>query len=137
MIRLPKSLLPWFCLMIVCVMVGLVGCNHGPATAFVTGKVTFDGKPLAKATLEFNPESGERSSFGYTKEDGTFELKFSAATIGAVPGLHRVIIRTAPSEVDPSETMPKEILPAKYNAKSELTQTLKNGKQVINFDLTP
>ncbi|MDR1957493.1 MAG: hypothetical protein LBQ54_00315 [Planctomycetaceae bacterium] len=114
------------------------GCNRGPATARVTGMVTFGGKPLAEATVEFLPEDGSRSSVGTTDTNGTYELKFSATAIGAVPGKHKVVIRTVTGETDSDNpVLPKEILPARYHKNSELTADLKSGKQTVNFDLEP
>ncbi|MDR1385253.1 MAG: hypothetical protein LBJ67_15605 [Planctomycetaceae bacterium] len=119
-------------------IVGISGCHQGPATARVTGRVTFDGKPLPSALVEFFPEDGSRSSVGSTNAEGFYELKFSATAIGAIPGRHQVVIRTVTGESDSENKVTrKEILPDKYHKKSELTVELKSGKQVVNFDLTP
>ena len=116
----------------------IAGCNRSPATARVTGTITFDGKPLANAGVEFLPEDGSRSSFGGTDANGKYELKFSASAIGAMPGKHKVVIRTAASEPDPENpNAAKEKLPARYNTNSELTAELKGGSNVVDFDLKP
>lgn len=113
-----------------------VGCVDDPAGAKVTGTVTLDGQPLANATVTFFPVDGSRMSVGATDAQGKYKLRFSASTVGAVAGEHKVEIRTAPEEAD-SEVTEKivEKVPAKYNAETELKQTLKNGSQVVNFDL--
>jgi hypothetical protein len=114
------------------------GCNGSPATARVTGTITFDGKPLPGASVGFFPEDGSRSSFGATDTSGRYELKFSASAIGAMPGKHKVVIRTGASEPDPENPdATKEILPARYNTESELMAELKSGSQTVNFDLKP
>jgi hypothetical protein len=119
-------------------ILGISGCHQGPATARVTGTVTFDGKPLPNALVEFFPEDGSRSSVGSTNAEGFYELKFSATAIGAIPGRHKVVIRTVTGESDSENKVTnKEILPDKYHKKSELTADLKSGKQVVNFDLMP
>jgi hypothetical protein len=118
----------------------IAGCSGSPATARVTGTVTFDGKPLANAGVEFLPEDGSRSSFGETDASGKYELKFSASAIGAIPGKHKVVIRTGSSDdgVDrESSGGKKETLPARYNSASELTAELKGGNNVVDFDLKP
>ncbi|MDR3109154.1 MAG: hypothetical protein LBU65_05640, partial [Planctomycetaceae bacterium] len=67
-----------------------------------------------------------------------YELKFSASAIGAMPGKHKVVIRTAASEPDPENpNAAKEKLPARYNTNSELTAELKGGSNVVDFDLKP
>jgi hypothetical protein len=116
-------------------ILAIAGCDN-PAPAGVTGTVTFDGKPLANATVIFLPTDGSRSSVGVTDTQGQYKLRFSASTPGAVVGEHKVEIRTATNDPDPSEKIkPVEIIPARYNNSTELRQTLKKGTHVINFDL--
>ncbi|MDR2439769.1 MAG: carboxypeptidase-like regulatory domain-containing protein [Planctomycetaceae bacterium] len=112
------------------------GCDN-PAPANVTGTVTFDGKPLPQAMVIFSPVDGSRSSVGVTDAQGTYKLRFSASASGAIVGEHKVEIRTATTDPDPSDkTKAVEIIPARYNNSTELRQILKKGTQVINFDIS-
>ena len=109
-----------------------VGCTDSPAGAKVTGTVLLDGQPLADATVTFYPVDGSRSSIGITDAQGKYTLRFSASVYGAVVGDHTVDIRMDTEEGD-SEAVEK--VPARYNTKTELKETLKSGSQVVNFDL--
>jgi hypothetical protein len=120
------------------------GCGNDNAPAKVTGTITMDGKPIVGAEVTFTPDDGTRMSQGNTDDQGRYELRFSAQAVGAAVGTHRVSIRAASADdfVPPSRDsndppQPRETIPKKYNSETELTATLKSGKQVVNFDLTP
>jgi hypothetical protein len=116
-------------------MMTVSGCDN-PAPANVTGTVTLDAQPLAKAMVVFSPVDGSRSSVGITDSQGKYKLRFSASAPGAVVGEHKVEIRTTTNDPDPSDTIKSvESVPARYNNNTELRQTLKKGTQIINFDL--
>ncbi len=119
-----------------CFLVALAGCTKDTSPAKVTGKVTFNGQPLVKAMVLFNPMDGSRSSTGVTDANGEYTLRFSPSNEGAVIGEHRVQIVTAGGE-SPAGTPDIEKLPTKYNKETELKAVLKNGKQEVNFDLMP
>jgi len=118
------------------VVLFLGGCSNSPATAVVEGSISFDGKPLANAEVVFQPFDGSRSSDGMTDASGKYSLRFTPTKLGAVPGEHKVSIRTAPGEPDPENPI-KELLPAKYHSATELKATLRKGRQVVDFDLKP
>ncbi len=125
----------FFPLLAVSLLVMLVGCSKDAASANVSGRVTFNGQPLVKAVLLFSPVDGSRASTGVTNENGEYTLRFTPSNEGAVVGEHKVIISTTSELAD--GTITKEKLPAKYNRETGLKETLKSGKQEINFDLTP
>jgi hypothetical protein len=111
------------------------GCGGGasdtPELGQVSGTVTLDGQPLAGANLEFVPQEGGRPSVGTTDEAGHYELRYSQDEPGAKVGTHTVSIRTF------SYSAPDvpEKLPAKYNAQTTLTATVKPGENTTPFDL--
>jgi len=133
-----------------------VGCGRrGPKLGNVTGRVTLDGQPVAKAIVTFAPlESGVASS-GITNEDGTYTLTCPLGR-GAVVGKHRVYVRTqAPGAASAAQTVDEDDplyghemyaslrapvfvdpIPARYNDKSELVREVKAGKNVIDLELT-
>jgi len=116
----------------------LVGCNDSPSTAGVQGTIRFDGQPLVGASVLFEPVDGSRSSSGSTDASGAYSLQFSPTQRGAIPGEHKVVIRTVAAESDSENpNSPKEILPAKYHSATELKATLKPGSQTVDFDLKP
>jgi hypothetical protein len=124
----------------------LAGCGGGPGkTVPVSGQVTLDGKPLAKALVTFVPAARpgvkERlpSSLGTTGEDGRYSLVLNtdSKTSGAVMGKHQVMI-TVGAEGSSGDTKPTfhKQLPEKYNRKTELTCDVPDGGRAdANFDL--
>jgi hypothetical protein len=114
------------------------GCGEGGPDnlAAVSGQVKLDGQPLEGARLEFIPTEGA-VSLGKTDAQGKYELLFNRDDKGAVIGQHKVRISTySPGDPDdPATPAVPEKLPAKYNVKSELTQTVEKGSNTIDFEL--
>jgi hypothetical protein len=118
----------------------LAGCGRGgPEIAYVTGRVTMDGKPLANASVIFIPENG-RPAGAATDADGNYVLNFAQGRRGAIPGKNAIRITTqrdpTPGEGDEAIPGSKETVPAKYNTNSTLEFVVEPGKKnVANFDL--
>lgn len=66
------------------------GCRKsGPELAPVTGKVTYQGKPLPFGSVVFQPESGKTST-GDIQPDGTFRMVTIGRGDGATIGKNKV-----------------------------------------------
>jgi len=116
------------------VVVGMVlvaaGCGRSNV-APVSGRVTLDDKPLARATIVFQPVSEEKNpgpgSVGKTDDQGQFTLTLMTSNVrGAVLGKHKVSITAyeGGDEIPSSGSRPvfrKALVPLKYNAETELT----------------
>jgi len=130
----------------------IFGCNRDYKVAPVSGRVTLDGKPLAKAHVHFAPIASDGkiapgpTSQGETDADGRFTLTLDSEgrKSGAVVGSHKVYIITVDTQAGPSE-MPdagakpkrREILPERYNQDTKLTFDVPpGGTTAANFDLT-
>ena len=112
-----------------------IGCSE-EKFGQVSGRVTFEGKPVAAADLEFQPEvAGAAPSYARADDDGRYTLKYSASKSGAEVGTHLVKITTA-RRIDDGARKVKEKLPAKYNRNSDLLREVKAGENVIDFELT-
>ena len=90
---------PSRCLLIVALIgpCALAGCGKsGPQIAPVHGRVTLDGRPLAKADVTFQPEGAHRPSTGRTNDDGRYELAYKRGQMGAMvgPNTARIFIST-------------------------------------------
>ncbi len=136
-----------FCFVIALMsLTAIVGCGGGNAyeVAPVSGRVTLNDKPLAGATVTFEPagtaaELGP-SSFGKTDSDGRYVLEtVTNSEPGATVGNHVVRI-TADSEQkdsdapDPSAAVGQ--IPLKYNLESELKfEVTPSGTTKADFDL--
>ena len=116
-------------------MCTLSGCG-GPQFGFVSGQVTLDGKPLPDISVRFEDEGGS-AAIARTDKAGKYEMRYTVDHMGAPVGKHKVTIFTpAPLSDGTGERALPEIVPAKYNSKSTLTQDVKSGSQVCNFELT-
>lgn len=143
----------------VVLLLSISGCgDSGPAMGKVTGTVKLDGKPTPKLMVVFVPKEGGETSQAITNSDGVYEL-LGKVKKGALLGLHTVSITTVrePSaaaqastemssdsaayanQSDPAQYVRaaqfKELVPAKYNSKSELVEEVAAGDNVIDFDL--
>lgn len=122
------------------ILASVTGCWRGdrPELGEVSGSITLDGRPLPYARIGFRPELG-RPSGAQADEAGRYSLNYIRNIRGAKIGKHSVTISTfSPGEADPAgNRIPScpELLPAKYNTASKLTAEVKQGKNVINFDL--
>lgn len=118
----------------------LAGCGAGgPEIAYVSGKVTMDGKPLPNATVVFVPENG-RPAGATTDEDGEYVLNFAQGRKGAIPGSSVIRIMTFrdAGEDENGQSVPgsPETVPSRYNTESTLTFNVEPGKRnVANFEL--
>jgi hypothetical protein len=126
----------------------MIGCGGEPGDNLpreaIAGKVTMDGQPLPRATITFSPASQGESSATSQVENGEFSIPRDR---GLVPGDYKVAI----SHTDQPEGHVKielkkpgkktsgsfkELIPAKYNAKTELKATIpKGGKSDLDFPL--
>jgi hypothetical protein len=120
-----------------------VGCNSGPRTAPVSGKVTLDGQPLANARVNFQPMGGSTvtgvGSYGKTDGEGKYTLRLIDDTAaGAIVGKHKVTIVLEQADTDEHDRRkgPVKNLPPKYNFDSELTFEVKPGQNTADFPLS-
>src|SRR5438132_8085137 len=121
-----------------------VGCGDGKVR--VHGTVTFDGKPVNRGVISFDPADGKGSNTGGEIANGRFDLSGKAL---AAPGKKIVRIRAfRPSgrriesgPPAPPGTLVDEIeayIPAHYNDNSTLIREIVAGKtNELNLDLLP
>jgi hypothetical protein len=110
----------------------LTGCS-GQRPTTVSGRVTWEDKPVAKGMIRFQPANGP--ALMGPIEDGEYEIA------GVKPGTFRVAIE-ALVEVPPKNGWPppqyEQVLPPQFNQKSTLTAEVVAGRpNELNFDLKP
>lgn len=122
------------------------GPSEGPELAPVTGKVTYQGKPITQGIVSFQPAAPDGTpATGTIGPDGTYSLQTADAE-GARLGEYRVVIsaRKEPEQEPDSATPPlkklpkvESQLPLKYEdlEKAQLTKKVDSGHNTINFDL--
>ena len=125
------------------VLVLVLGCGSPGTvpTAEVTGTVTYNGAPVADASVGFIPASGRPAS-GITDASGKFTLSSFGEGDGAVPGQHKVAITPNASQPQPMPGTPeyeaaadaKPPFPERYGdpSTSGFTAQVKEG-EVNNF----
>ena len=117
---------------------GVLGCSSDSRVG-VTGKVTYQGEPVAVGTITFLPAAESGTKCGGLIENGAYKVE---PQLGPQPGPHRVEIRWAKptgkkfkNEFGEELDIRQEGLPDKYHANSTLTADIKAGVNVIDFQL--
>jgi hypothetical protein len=111
----------------------------------VSGKVTYQGKALADASITFVPADAEEEPTelgrilrpaGKTDAEGAYELAWGEQA-GAPPGKYNVMI-TAFKPSDDDDVKPESLIPEQYTSPktSGLTRNVKDGENVFDFDLS-
>src|SRR5438874_13485001 len=116
----------------------LPACNQGPAVGIVTGEVTFDGQPVKDGYILLTPLDGNGQTGGGTIRDGKL-LAEKVPTGKMKVELHgnKVVGKRKAYDTpeSPWEDDVAELLPPKYNFKSDLTLDVKPGTQNVKYDL--
>ena len=119
---------------------GVAGCSSGPAYGDVSGEVTLDDAPLREGVVRFVPVDGNTPTASALIENGEFRLPVPA-------GNHRVEISAPklPKGINSSKEMKRgtvdegaaleELIPQRYNTKSELTADVKKGANKVRYHL--
>jgi hypothetical protein len=134
----------------------VLGCSASagrPPLGKVSGKVTYNGKPVTGGSVMFTPAAGSgsdtaRIATGQIEADGSYTLTTFDTGDGAVLGQHIV---TVESRGDPEAMkklnlqpggiiaykLPKAAIPEKYlkTDRSPLKQTVEAGNNKIDLDL--
>ena len=137
-----------------------VGCAESkpdrPKTYPVSGTVTYNGQPVADASLNFRIADGSSFAMARTDASGKYQLMTYEAGDGAVPGEYKIGITkyentattsgpgmddaeyASPKEEAEGGAPPKNLLPEKYMnpETSGLTATVTEGPNTANFELT-
>ena len=105
-----------------------------PDLAYVSGKVTLDGKPLKRATVKFvlkdawgpNSKVKVSAAYGRTNDEGEYTIKYATDVEGAVIGLNRVEISAKIPKGSPYAGV--EFIPKWYNHSTQLEWDVKPGR---------
>jgi hypothetical protein len=125
------------------------GASDQPELGQVAGTITLDGVPLTGVAVVFQPDNG-RPARGMTDAEGKYELTYIRQTKGTKVGPNLVEIapteegegsvdvETGDGESQPASNLPKSgkpVVPARYNAQSELKVDVKPGENTFDFQL--
>ena len=132
---------------LLCVSVFLSGCGGGSDSSVAAGGVvTYQGTPIAKIVVVFNPADGKgQIAEGTTDAKGNFKLQTRIPGDGALVGNYTVAFKYVPDEVPEMPGFPgaKKVvspIPEKYGdaSKSGITAVVdaNSSKNAYKFDLT-
>ena len=133
----------WRSLIIAVITLALAACSSSDSgRSRVQGAVSYGGEAVDEGGIAFIPEGGGASQVRATGEirDGNYDLDSSR---GPYPGKYRVEIfwykKTGRQIASPSgkafKNETKQVIPAKYNYKTELKVDVKPGRNTFDFDL--
>jgi len=121
------------------------GCSGGLAK--VTGKVTYNGKPVTGGTLNFNPMASDKDAnpgkgaSGPVQQDGTYTLGTNSPGDGAVVGKHKVFYNPPPANYPPGVTPKASQPPPPTGFEGLVPKTdeveVKSGSNTIDIELGP
>jgi len=103
----------------------------------VSGEVTLDGKPLKEGVIRFVPEDGKSPTADAPVADGKFQATVPAGKKRVEISAPKVVGKRKMYDTPDSPVVDEvaELIPAKYNVRSELTLTVGRGAQKEKFEL--
>jgi hypothetical protein len=125
--------------LVLCLVIA-TGCSSEAKRYRVFGKVTYKGEPVKAGSISFGSDDPKASSASGAITDGKYDI---ASASGLTPGKYKVIV-TYPDPKAPKpreDQMPgdvvaaRELLPEKYNAKTELSADIKAQDNEVNYEL--
>ena len=127
----------WRALLLLFLLVGHVGCSGSSSEGTVEGTVTLDGMPLKEGDVRFVPADGKSQTASAKISDGKFTAQVPTGEMRVEISASKVIGKRKMYNTPDSRVVDKvsELLPLRYNAKSELRLTVKPGVQDEAFPL--
>jgi hypothetical protein len=125
---------------VVSVMLALAcaGCKSDSSQGTVHGTVTLDGAPLASGIVRFVPADGRTATSDATIADGKFTANVPVGEKRVTISAPKVVGKRKMYETpdSPMVDVIEELLPARYNLRSELSITVSAGSQEAEYPLT-
>jgi len=131
-----------------CLLMGS-GCSaNTPHVVPVTGKVSYNGKPLNNGTIMLIPDGEGFGATGIIQPDGTFTLTSFKKGDGAAPGNYKVTVEVFPDEAETGVAVglpgaefgegQKPPVPVKYSssATTPLRAIVNDGETELDLELT-
>jgi hypothetical protein len=118
-------------------LAGAGGCSADTGKGTVRGEVTLDGQPLKDGRIWFVPEDNQSPPVDTAIVDGRFRLAMPVGPKRVRISASKVVGKRRMYDTPNSPVVDeiKELLPARYNDRSELTMTVQPGVQDKRFDL--
>jgi hypothetical protein len=109
------------------------GCAKRPPQGVVSGSVSLDGAPVKTGVIRFVPIDGKTTTAGGEIKEGKYMVtapvnKFKVTINAAEPSQ-----QGAP--INDDAPLARELIPAKYNARTELVLDIQAGQNQRDFQL--
>jgi hypothetical protein len=130
----------FYCL-VACTLLAIVpACGKGGLdTVPVSGRVTYQGKPLASGTITFSPENKDsgHAAWGDLDPEGRYLLTTIKINDGALPGQYRVAVVSFVPGTATAVSRGVRAIPERYSrhADSGLMATVGDAGAALDFDL--
>jgi len=123
-------------LIVGCVL--LTGCSQSTTHGVIEGKVTLDGQPLKEGTVRFVPMDGESQTSSAAIAEGEFVATVPVGQVRIQYSAPKLMGKQKMYDTEDSPTVDVvgELLPNRYNIRSDLELTVEPGKNSheINLD---
>ena len=115
----------------------LTGCSESTTHGVVNGTVTLDGKSLEEGTVRFVPTEGESQTASAMIADGKFVTEVPVGKVRVEYSAPKLMGKRKmyQTEDSPSVDIVGELLPERYNVRSELVLTVEPGQNAHEIDL--
>jgi hypothetical protein len=120
-------------LLLGCLVSGGCSDSDRPATAPVQGVVTFQGKPVAGASVSFLCPGAPRPAIGTTDENGKYQLTTFTENDGAILGDHVVTVEMLSTQPANLPTVDPSAGPSQINKsiEAELAQSVRQQQKAV------
>jgi len=118
------------------VLLALAGCSD-TGTGTVNGTVTLDGQPLKEGTVRFVPVDGQSQTSSAVVKDGQFTAAVSLGEMKVEFSAPKVTGKRKMYDTPDSPVVDDvaELIPERFNVRSDLKISVKSGSQSETFPL--
>ena len=114
------------------------GCSKGgPPMGEVSGTITVDGTPAKIGSSSFFPVDRKSATAGAAIKEGKYTAKVPVGKVKVEIRVSKIVGKKKLYDTPNSPVQPimKEVLPPKYNDRTELELDVKSGTMEKNYDL--
>lgn len=129
------ALICFACLLAVAALT--TGCSKGPPMGQVSGTVTVDGEPAKIGSISFFPLDKKSATAGAAIKEGKYTAEVPVGKVKVEIRVSKVVgqKKLYPTPNSPVQPIMKEVLPPKYNDRTELQLDVTSGAIEKNYDL--
>jgi hypothetical protein len=123
---------PFWCLAALLLPLATGGCG-GQRLVSVSGRLTYQGRPVPSTLVTFQPADGGRPSKGVTDDDGRFTLRYSRTQDGVSRGSCTAFLTYVVSNEEELHQIPPK---ASKELKAVIARYGDPTKSTLHYDVT-